>query len=322
MQRLPKGKRQPQKLPVDLQPRDELMLQACAKFRFLRTSHLVVLAGGSEQNLKRRLQKLFHAAYLDRVFDPAELRHYRTHKLGSPQAIYALANKGARYLEANFGFPKAKTRWDLLNRRISSQNTQHTLMVSDFFLTLHTALHNHPTLRLLPVADTLRKLRAPDQDYSDPFPWAYSGLRLKTSLPARDPKGYLSKAVFYPDGFFALQDTTRPSGKNRAFFFLEADNHSFTLPRLRLKLLAHAAYAHAPTNPLQISAFRILHVSRTDKRLQNVWTLAKKLATKGFMPGNLHLFASEERYRTENPAAILFNPIWHVPGDDELHSLL
>ena len=142
--RLPKSRRAARAIPFDLQPRDELMIQACAKFRFLRTNHLLALAGGSEQNLKRRLQKLFHGAYLDRVHDLAEATHYRTHHLGTPKATYGLANLGARYLENTFDYPASKSRWDLLNRRASSQNISHTLFVTNFFIPLFCTIRDHP----------------------------------------------------------------------------------------------------------------------------------------------------------------------------------
>ena len=149
-QRLPKIRRQLGAIPFDLQPRDELMIRACAKFRFMRTSHLLALVEGSEQNLKRRLQKLFHAAYLDRVRDPAEAEYYRVHHLGTAQAIYALANRGARHLEKTFNYPPTKSRWDLLNRRVSSQNIQHTLMVTSFLVTIHAAVKRDPALQPSP----------------------------------------------------------------------------------------------------------------------------------------------------------------------------
>ena len=121
-ERLPKSRRAEHAIPFDLQPRDELMIQACAKFRFLRTNHLVYLACGSAQGLARRLQKLFHGGHMDRVQDLAEAQRYRVHHLGTGKAIYALANRGARHLENHLNYPATKSRWDLLNRRVSSQN--------------------------------------------------------------------------------------------------------------------------------------------------------------------------------------------------------
>ena len=90
-----------------------MLLQACAKFRFLRSDQLIALAGGSEQNLKRRLQKLFHAGYLDRILDPVEARRYHLEKLGSPKTIYAIGNRGVKHLETELDYPPSKTRCPL-----------------------------------------------------------------------------------------------------------------------------------------------------------------------------------------------------------------
>ena len=147
------------------------------------------------------------------------------------------------------------------------------------------------------------------------------GLNLKSSITTHDAKGRSAKAVFYPDGFFVVQNDAQPKGQSRHFFFLEADNHTFTMERLQQKFLGHAAYHRAikqgTSNPLQIPDFQVLHVSRTEKRAENVWTLARKLATKGVIPANLHWFGSEEGYLPD----ALFNAIWRTPADDQFRAL-
>ena len=188
-----------------------------------RTHHLIALAGGSEQNLKRRLQKLFHGSYLDRVVDLAEARRYRTLHLGTPKSIYALANRGARHLENQLHYPPTKSRWDLLNRRVSSGiRIPSTLSWSgNFLVSLYGCIDDDPSLSFRPVeTDALRQLFNPDQEYRDPFPWSYMGLWIKSSVMTHDAKGRAAKAVFYPDGFFVLQNDSKPKGKNRSFFFL------------------------------------------------------------------------------------------------------
>lgn len=321
--RLPKLQRVKDALPLALQERDELIIRAAIKFRFLRTNHIYHLVEGGEQGISRRLQKLFHAGYLDRVYDPDEIRRYRQACLGSPKAIYALANRGARLLAEKYAYPINKTQWDRQNRRITCQNIQHTLMITNFFITLYRAIQGDSGFYFLPVAETLRKLFSPEQDYSDSFSWAYMGYGLKSSVTIYDPRNYRGRATFYPDGFFAVQDSSREKGKNRAFFFIEADNHSAAVSRLRHKFLAHAAYAQnikQGNNPLNLPVFRVLHISRTSTRVKNLWTFTRALAKKGVIPEKLHWFTSEEDYMLENPATLL-DSIWQVAFAEKLQRI-
>jgi len=266
--------------------------------------------------MRRRLQKLFHVGYLDRVYDPLEARRYRLEQLGSPKAIYATGSRGVGYLEDTFAYPSTRTRWDQVNRKSTAQHIQHTLMVTRFALALFQAVDRVPHLELLPVSATLGKLFAPQDRYTDPFSWFYMGKWIKHSLMARSPQGKLEKAVFYPDGFFAIRDHHRPAGKNRAFFFLEADAGTFSRPRLAKKFLAHAAYSQAirqGKNPLRLSGFRVLHLSVSQKRADNIWTLAQKLVTKGLISDSLHRFTSEQRYDSGS----VLDSIWKHPDSDQ-----
>lgn len=210
----------------------------------------------------------------------------------------------------------------MLNRRASSQNISHTLIVTNFFVSLFCTIRDHPTLTLRSVAETLRKLFSSDQAYTDPFLWCYMGLNLKSSLAiTAAKKGQPTKAVFYPDGFFVIQDGSNDAPQ-RSFYFLEADNGTFTRLRLRQKFFGHAAMRRAidqGNNPLKLRAFQVLHVSKTEKRTENVWKLAQQMMREGLIPPNLHWFTSQEHY-TAAPDTLLA-PIWRIPGDDTQRSL-
>ena len=177
------------------------------------------------------------------------------------------------------------------------------------------------TLTLRPVAETLHKLFSSDQTYEDPFPWCYMGFNLKSSLTLPAAKGQPTKAVFYPDGFFVIQDSSSAGAPLRSFYFLEADNGTFTRLRLRQKFLGHAAMRREidqGNNPLKIaSSFQILHISKTEKRAENVWKLSQQMKSEGLIPPDLHWFTSEECYLPD----ALFSTIWRSPADDQLHRI-
>ena len=97
---------------------------------------------------------------------------------------------------------------------------------------------------------------------------------------------------------------------------------TFTRLRLRQKFLGHAAMRREVAqgnNPLKIpSSFQILHVSKTEKRTENVWKLAQQMKAEGSIPPDLHWFTSEERYLPD----ALFTAIWRTPANDQAHSIV
>ena len=52
-----------------------------------------------------------------------------------------------------------------------------------------------------------------------------------------------------PDGFFGLQFPDRPDGKNRAFFFLEADRSTMTRERYVQKLVNYGRWYQRGVTP-------------------------------------------------------------------------
>ncbi|TAK95379.1 MAG: DeoR family transcriptional regulator, partial [Verrucomicrobia bacterium] len=64
--RLPRFKRSPDIASMRLTERDREILRHIYRHRFLRTDHLTKLLSGSPQQIRRRLQKLYHHGYLER----------------------------------------------------------------------------------------------------------------------------------------------------------------------------------------------------------------------------------------------------------------
>src|SRR3954470_9689976 len=88
-----------------LTPRDLDILRAVYRHRLLRSTHLVALSGGSPQATLRRLQLLFHQGYLDR---PAMQLDWYVR--GSEPLVYALGNRGAEILEAEWAMRRGGVR--------------------------------------------------------------------------------------------------------------------------------------------------------------------------------------------------------------------
>src|ERR1700761_3631892 len=58
-----------------LTERDKAIIAAVSRYRFLTTSLILSLVPGSRQNITRRLQRLYHAGFLDRPSAQLVLRY-------------------------------------------------------------------------------------------------------------------------------------------------------------------------------------------------------------------------------------------------------
>src|SRR4051794_30610135 len=94
--RKPRFERAVERLSFQVTPRDEDIMRAIAQRRFLTSRHIQALVPGSAKGLLLRLHGLYHAGYIDRP--RAQLDCYS--KTGSSPMVYALADRGARHLNA------------------------------------------------------------------------------------------------------------------------------------------------------------------------------------------------------------------------------
>ena len=79
-----------------LTARDLEILETVHKYRYLEARHIRALVKGSDQQITRRLQGLFHNRYVGRFLPPQRMR--LDLEQGSPLIAYALDLAGARAL--------------------------------------------------------------------------------------------------------------------------------------------------------------------------------------------------------------------------------
>lgn len=116
------------------------------------------------------------------------------------------------------------------------------------------------------------------------------------------------ESTIRPDGFFSLQFPELPEGRNRAFFFLEADRSTMACDRFRAKLAAYADWRRGGRHIalLGIKNFRVLTVTRSEARLDNLARVAAEVDAGG----PVFWFSAEGRLATAD--AILAS-VWTVP---------
>ena len=105
MERTHRYRREPDEVGgLVLQDRDREIIKLIYDYRFLNSDRIQTLIKGSNQVILRRLQKLFHHGYLDR------LSRIRDPQDPPTKMVYGLANKGADELASKFGIDRGKIK--------------------------------------------------------------------------------------------------------------------------------------------------------------------------------------------------------------------
>ena len=293
-QRAPKFKRKPQQVGgLRVQKRDIEIIRLVYDYRFLNSDQIQALVNGSEQGILRRLQKLFHHGFLDRP--PSQIVYPLT---GTQKMVYALGDKGADFLANEFGIDRGEIKWNEKNKEVKDRHIQHTLMISNFRLSLKLALDKTSN------ADFLFWQKENRRELKD---YAYT----------QEKQGRRRKVAVVPDGFFAIED---PKGK--MYFFLEADQSTMVNARFLRKMRAywHWWKQGRHTKKFGMKAFRVLTITKTEQRKENLRKITK--AADERQRGSLMFwFTSEGNYKIQKPESIL-EPIWQTPKGDSYHSLL
>src|SRR2546425_9774037 len=99
-----------------------------------------------------------------------------------------------------------------------------------------------------------------------------------------------------PDGFFTLEDTTRPAGKNRVHFMMEADRSTTTHERFLKKVRAYWHYFHQGlhTKKFGIATFRVVTFTLTEERAANLCTAVDTLLPA--QARKFYLFTSRSQF--------------------------
>lgn len=265
--RLPRFKRVAEIAPIQLTGRDREIIRQVRRHRFLRSSHIVALIGGSSQQVLRRLQRLFHHGYLERP--RSQIDYF--HRGGSQRIVYGVGSHGTRLLQQEENLSGRRDTGCTDNRTIGRLFLEHALLTSDVMVALELACRRNGCVRLLnpndlPLPEATRRQR-------EPFHWSVTN-------------GNRAKLGIIPDRVFALEFLDQPGGRNRAFYFLEADRGTMPVSRQTLakssfqrKLLAYEATWQQNLHQTRFGfhRFRVLTVTTSAERAKNLAAAAARL---------------------------------------------
>lgn len=295
----PKYERKPRfkRVPVEniaLTERDVAICRHVYRHRFLRSTHLAALLGGSQQMIVRRLQLLYHHGYLDRPMEQLLSYHYE----GSKPLVYGLGNKGADVLAHEAGIPRGKINWTAKNRAAGPIFLEHTLLTADVMVAFEVACQKHGGVRVIDPEELLAQAPEATRRRKNPLGW---------QVDVTDG-GERYRLGVIPDKFFGLHYLDRPEGRNRAYFCLEADRATMPVMRTNLrqtsfyrKLLAYYEtwQRGLHTEFYNIRNFRVLTVTSSAGRVKNL-VEANRAATLG-KGSKMFLFADDPSLRTADP---------------------
>lgn len=272
--------------------RDYEILDIIYRYRYLEARHIRALVHGSDQQITRRLQGLFHNGYVGRY--TSRLRMRTSLNPGAPLMAYGLELRGARALQAHpvhcvaTGIGEHELlRWNKAYTRRTEWFLEHSVMISNFHCVLKLATRRFPGVKLVT--------------------WE-QGIGKKGTICSSGQRGPAVRIS--PDAYFALHE----QGALR-HFFLEVDRSTEEHDKIVRKYSGYWQYLQTTeyvTRHEQHRRVNVLFVTTGEQRLRN---LTKKLRQfeepyRARHAGkSLFWFCLDRHVSLENPTTVL-RPVW------------
>jgi hypothetical protein len=282
-QRKPHYEQRPQGR-IEIWPRDEQILYDVFRYRLLRSRHILALSAGSPQWIRRRLRRLYDHDFLYRLYEPLHRR--KRFMPGSQPKIYALSTRGADVLAESHGIYRGtRINWHEKNTGIGDDSIKHTLAIADAVVPIEAATRQRDDILFIDGPELIAA--APEATRKKAYPYTW-----RVTVPGTHRAMTLG---ITPDKFFGVRVLSRPEGRNRRHFFVEADRSTEPTHRRGLsgqtsivkKLLC---YGETDKQKLHrdvygISGFRVLIVTTSPTRIANmIAQVARLAAERGYRP--------------------------------------
>lgn len=297
MERTSRYERHPELVPFRFNPdEDPKIIKTVYDYRFISSEQAQAVIERSNQMILRRLQKLFHHNYLDRM--DRQLNAKKNIKM-----IYALGDRGADVLAEYYDIQKGKIDWQKKNSEVKRGHILHTLSSSDFRACLTVAL---------------RKVSGAEI----PF-WQRENPKTLKDVIIITKNGKRQRWPVVPDNFFQIfyAGWKYP----RCDFFHEADRSTMIHDNFLKKMRAYwimwrETYLGRHRNSFEVKNFRVLTTTKSRQRRDNLIEVTRK-ADDDKTGSYMFWFACEQDFDLQDPLTILHR-IWRTPADQELHSIL
>ena len=247
---------------IEVTERDINILAHLDRHRLLRSSDISELVAGSQQQVLRRLQLLFHHGYVDRPRSQIEYFH----RGGSRPLVYALTPRGNVLLRE---CRPMRTRPRFPKRNLSPLFLQHAVQKSEIMVALELACRRNADIAFIPSNSLVTHSRGK----RSPFEW-------RVKVDSETELGVI------PDDVFALDYSGADAGKRRALFFVESDRSTMPIERRDLsktsflrKLIAYEATWLKKIHQTQFACdrFRVLTITTSVERVKHLVEACSRL---------------------------------------------
>ena len=296
--RLPRYQRVANHPPIRIGRREQLILEAVAKYSYLTATQITSLLYSPKSLTYVRgtaqggLQGLFHAKFLRRLFLPTTTLH------GAPPAIYALDGKGFAHLKAQGIEPKGKYRPSDEGQREESF-LAHTLAANDFLVLCHGLAKQVESISIA------RELTERE---------------LKRGYPIYVEIGN-DRVYVVNDGWLELM----VGGAYQVGLALELDRGTVEKERFKRKVRGLVSYARgAYQEAFGTESLTVLFVTVAGKRRLDSITswLEKELeALRAESQADMFRLAAFDPANAD-PEEIFFKPVWRRPFEETLLPLV
>lgn len=290
IKKIPRNKRVGFAPRMVLTERDKRIILAVYENRYISRNQIRSLFFNVTSMTNERLMRLYQHGYLDRLYPPVSF--------GSTQAVYGLDRKGAELVAKELGVEREAINWKKRNAKVEFLFLEHTLAISEFRVGLELAAKERDDIQILFWKGQGKSLNGRVKD-----------LAVKSK--------YL---VVTPDAFFGILTpnglSTEASAKaGKAYFFLEVDLGTESNQRFRKKIIAYRQYWK--TGKYQekygFKSFRVLTITTSEKRLNNLVATAKDCGAKG-----MFIFTTQDLTKPNK----IFDNIWLTPVNSEFTSIV
>ena len=303
---------------------DILILEFLADYRFLTAEHLSLFTSRNPQSIKRRLRFLMDNLYIKRTRHPENT----VTQAGDLPDIHSLLLLGAKTVAHKRHLSVNKIRYDTIDSATGELHILHTLMQNDIMSRLYAQFTADPTTTFISSKDILSKCPEKTQKSRRPFQWQV--------VIDGQPLG------IEPDNVFAVDVKGRGAGRERIWFFVEADRGQESVnPRSILKASPKKkviCYSSTLDQGLHkelfnMKGFIVLFVttkghkpksyksSETGQRKEGIIEMVKEVrSTKGLKGVNAMMFTTLEEFKE---AEDLFAIPWsRANGEASLYEML
>ena len=304
---------------ISLTERDFKILRLLSRYRFLRSTHLHVLAGGkSHKRFVERLGDLYHeGGYINRP--PQQWQAINARYM---PAVYELGKAGKKVLAQYGADHETGSALAQSPARGSGRQYHHELMICDILSSIEIGVRADQALRHVSWPEILASPKMPKATLHSARPMA-AKVSIQYAKP-RTPKAYRTEGQLVPDAIFGLEYTAG-GNKQYRFFALEADRNTEPVVRGDLrqssyirKILQYREIAARSIYKTQwgLPNLLVLNVTTNDRHKQNIMDLVDQLTgdkgSTSLLFKTMPSLASLEK--APLPAPDILTDAWHRAG--------